>query len=90
MGAESGVPPCPARVTPCLCTCAWLAADALPNLAPARAPPLPQVISSTEDVPSRYFNAWYAAFVPSSSTAEAMDPLDAFGWVGLGAGGRGC
>lgn len=40
-----------------------------------------RVISSTEDVPSRYFNAWYAAFVPSNSTAEAMDPLDAFGAV---------
>ncbi|GIL91097.1 hypothetical protein Vretimale_9519 [Volvox reticuliferus] len=40
-----------------------------------------RVISSCEDVPARYFNAWYAAFVPSSSTVEVMDPLDTFGAV---------
>ncbi|KAG2496145.1 hypothetical protein HYH03_005747 [Edaphochlamys debaryana] len=40
-----------------------------------------RVVSSCEDVPGRYFNAWYAAFLASNSTAEAMDPLDAFGAV---------
>ncbi|KXZ55256.1 hypothetical protein GPECTOR_3g395 [Gonium pectorale] len=40
-----------------------------------------RVISSCEDVPARYFSAWYAAFVPSASSVEAMDPLDAFGAV---------
>ncbi|PNH07840.1 hypothetical protein TSOC_005668 [Tetrabaena socialis] len=43
-----------------------------------------EVVSSCEDVPGRQFNAWYAAFLPSASNVEAMDPLDAFGWGRLG------
>ncbi|GFR39639.1 hypothetical protein Agub_g105 [Astrephomene gubernaculifera] len=40
-----------------------------------------RIISSCEDVPARYFSAWYAAYMPSVSNVEAMDPLDAFGAV---------
>ncbi|GLC67795.1 hypothetical protein PLESTF_000608200 [Pleodorina starrii] len=40
-----------------------------------------RVISSCEDVPARYFNTWYAAFLPSNSSVEVMDPLDTFGAV---------
>ena len=35
-----------------------------------------QVISSTEDVPSRCYNLWFAAFVPSNSSVESMEGMD--------------
>lgn len=40
-----------------------------------------QVVSCTEDIPARQFNAWYCAYVPSTSSAESMDALDTAGWV---------
>ncbi|PNW88650.1 hypothetical protein CHLRE_01g038750v5 [Chlamydomonas reinhardtii] len=40
-----------------------------------------RVVSSCEDVPGRHFNGWYVAYLPSGSTVESMDPLDAFGAV---------
>ncbi len=36
-----------------------------------------RVISSTEDIPTRCFNAYHAAFVNSSSNAETADAADA-------------
>lgn len=35
-----------------------------------------KIISSTEDVPGRYFNGWYCTYVPTTSTVETMDALD--------------
>ena len=36
-----------------------------------------QVISSTEDIPSRCFGAWYCSFINTASAADVMDPCDA-------------
>jgi hypothetical protein len=35
-----------------------------------------QVVASTEDVPTRCFSGWYAAFVNTMSSADSMDPAD--------------
>ncbi|KAF5836805.1 hypothetical protein DUNSADRAFT_5384 [Dunaliella salina] len=35
-----------------------------------------RVIASTEDIPSRCFEGWHAAFVSSGSHASQMDPVD--------------
>lgn len=35
-----------------------------------------QVIASTEDIPSRCFEGWHAAFIGSNSTTQHMDPVD--------------
>jgi hypothetical protein len=40
------------------------------------APKQTQVISSTEDIPSRCFHAWHATFMNSSSGADTADACD--------------
>ena len=59
---------------------------------PGRHPPDPaplQIISSTEDVPGRYFNGWYCTYIPTTSTVETMDALDTQGYDrGAGRPGR--
>mmetsp|Transcript_3901 Transcript_3901/g.8374 ORF Transcript_3901/g.8374 Transcript_3901/m.8374 type:complete len:240 (+) Transcript_3901:151-870(+) len=35
-----------------------------------------RVVSSTEDIPSRCFNAWYCAFVNTASSTDTMDAAD--------------